>query len=49
MAKDDRSLLEGIAADMYGVAFSDLADMSDRDLVELIAGGYVYDEAAIPS
>ena len=46
MAKEDRVLLESIAHDM-GVAFSDLADMSDHDLVDIIVGGCVYDKTAV--
>ena len=46
MAKEDRVLLESIAHDM-GVAFSDLAELSDSELVDTIVGGYIYDKSAI--
>ena len=42
MAKEDRTLLEDIAHDM-GVAFSDLAELSDLELVDIIVGGCVYE------
>lgn len=46
MAADDRTLLEGIAHDM-GVAFDILSALTDAELVDILVGGYVYDEAAI--
>lgn len=49
MAKEDRTFLEELAHDVSRIALDDLAQLSDRELVELIVGGCVYDAAAIPA
>lgn len=49
MTKEDRTFLEELAQDITRIALSDLSELSDHDLVELIVGGCVYDAAAIPA